>query len=999
MKVFYVMRYCLLMVLTITALAVQAQTGSITGKIIDETGIGLPGASVLVKGQGRSASTDSNGNFKIIGVTNGAVTLTASYIGYSSIDLNVTVKGNTVANFSLKPDAQNLNEVVVIGYGSVQKKDLTGSVTTVSSKDFQAGNITSPEQLIAGKVAGVSIVSNGGAPGAGSTIRVRGGASLNASSDPLIVVDGVPFGTNLTIGATNPSVIAGVASPLSLINPNDIETFTVLKDANATAIYGSRASNGVILITTKKGKSGEPVINFSTVNSYATVAKKVSVLTGDQVRAYVNANGNDAQKALLGTANTDWQDVIYNNAFSTDNNMSIAGSFKNIPYRVSGGYLDQRGLMVTDRMTRATGGITLNPTFFDNHLKVDLSLKGSLSESHFANNKDRDAIVAAIQFDPTQPVHANNQYGGYYEWIGSTGQLNPNAPKNPLGLIEEKQDNGKAARSFGNLRLDYSFHFLPELHFNVNGGYDVSKGYGTTNVPAYAAQEASTFGKSSQYEAVQHNKVAEAFFSYNKDLKSIRSNINATAGYGFYENSTTTYNFNSYNALGNLQSTPVFPFDTQQNRLLSYYGRLVYTFADKYILSGTMRSDGSSKFSETGRWGYFPSAGFTWRAINESFLKDSKVFSDLKMRLSYGVTGQQDGIGNYTYLPNYYTSVNESQYQIGGTFYHMYTPIAYDKNLKWETSTTYNAGIDYGFFQGRVYGSIDAYYKKTKDLLSLVPIAVGTNFSNQLLTNVGNMENKGIEVSINVGIIKSADVNWDMGFNFTYNQNKVTNLSLNPSPDFKIGTADGNIAGATATTLKWNSPNYAPGSFYVYKQVYNAQGAPIEGVYADLNNDGVVNDQDRYFYKNPAPKYILGFTTSFNYKKLTLSTVLRANIGNYIYDNVSSNFGVNRNLLSPSGLINNASTTFYDTNFSNNQYLSDYYIHNASFLKMDNAGLAYNFGRLSPNSKANLRITANVQNVFVISKYKGVDPESSTGIDYNLYPRPRTYSLGLNLGF
>ncbi|MBB5619892.1 iron complex outermembrane receptor protein [Pedobacter cryoconitis] len=994
MKVFYVMRYCLLLVLTISALAVQAQTGAITGKIIDETGLGLPGASVLVKGQGRSASTDANGNFKIVGVPNGPVTLTASYIGYSSLDLNVTVKGNTVANFSLKPDAQNLNEVVVIGYGTSQKKDLTGSITTVSSKDFQAGNITSPEQLIAGKVAGVSIVSNGGQPGSGSVIRIRGGASLTASNDPLIVIDGVPFGNNLTVGAVSGNVIAGVSNPLSLINPNDIETFTVLKDANATAIYGSRASNGVILITTKKGKSGELSIDFSTVNSYATVAKKVSVLSADQIRDYVNANGTAAQKALLGTANTDWQNVIYNNAFTTDNNLSISGSFKKVPYRISGGYLDQKGLLRTDRMTRATAGITLNPTFFDNHLKVDLNLKGSLSETRFANT---DAVSNAISFDPTQPVYANNAYGGYYEWIGSTGQLNPNAPKNPLGLIEEKQNNGKADRSFGNLRLDYSFHFLPELHFNVNGGYDVSKGYGTVRVPAYAAQSNATLGTATQYEAVQHNKVAEAFFSYVKDLKDIRSNINATAGYGFYENSTTTYNFTDYNAVGNVQKVPVFPFDRQQNRLLSYYGRLVYTFADKYILSGTMRADGSSKFSEAGRWGYFPSAGFTWRAIDESFLKDSKVFSDLKLRLSYGVTGQQDGFGNYTYLPNYYTSVNEAQYQIGNQFYHMFTPIQYDKDLKWETSTTYNAGIDYGLFGGRVYGSVDVYYKKTKDLLSLVPIAVGTNFSNQLVTNVGNMENKGIEASINVGIIKTDDVKWDMGFNFTYNKNKVTNLSLNPDPNFKVGAGD--ITGATGTTLKWNAANYNPGSFFVYKQVYNAQGKPIEGVYADLNNDGIVNDQDRYFDKSPVPKFILGFTTSFSYKKLTLSTVLRGNIGNYIYDNVSSNLGVNRNVLSPSGLINNASSTFFDTNFTNNQYLSDYYIHNASFLKMDNAGLAYNFGRLSPNSKANLRITANVQNVFIISKYKGIDPESTTGIDYNLYPRPRTYSLGLNVGF
>ncbi len=987
MKVFYVMKYCLLLLLTLTVFAVQAQTGTISGKIIDETGQGLPGASVIIKGTTRSGSTDVNGNFKIVGVANGTVTLTASYIGYKSIDQIVAVKGNTVVSFNLKPDAQNLNEVVVIGYGTAQKKDLTGSITTVGAKDFQKGNITSPEQLIAGKVAGVSITPNGGQPGAGSTIRIRGGASLNASNDPLIVIDGIPFSGN---------TISGVASPLSLINPNDIETFTVLKDANATAIYGSRASNGVILITTKKGGSGEPKIDFSTVNSYATVAKTVDVLTGDQVRDYVNANGNATQKALLGTANTNWQDVIYDNAFSTDNNLSVGGNFKGLPYRISAGYLDQRGLLLTDRLKRASGGITLNPTFFNKHLKVDLNLKGTISESRFAN---QDAVNNAIQFDPTQPVYADNKFGGYYEWISASGLLNPNAPKNPLGLLEQKTDEGQVNRSYGNLRLDYSFHFLPELHANANVGYDISKGFGTTHIPYYAAQSFASSGTSTQYDAVQDNKLVEFYLNYNKDLKGINSNINATAGYGFYDNATKTYNFNAYNDLGGLTGTPVFPFDIQQNRLLSYYGRVVYTLANKYILSGTMRADGSSKFAEDGRWGYFPSVGLTWRAIDESFLKENKVFSDLKLRLSYGKTGQQDGIANYSYLANYQNSINESQYQLGNQFYHLYTPVAYDKNLKWETSETYNAGIDYGFFNGRVNGSIDVYYKKTKDLLSKVPISVGTNFSNVLLTNVGNMENKGVEFNVNVGIIKSADVNWDMGFNFSYNKNKVTNLTLNPDPNFKIGTDDRGVTGATGTVIEWNTINNSPYSFLVYKQVYDAKGAPIQGVYADLNNDGIVNDQDLYFYKSPAPDYVLGFSTSFNYKKWTLSTVLRGNIGNYIYDNVSSNLSVASNILSTNGIINNAPSTIYETNFSTNTYLSDYYIHNASFLKMDNAGLTYNVGRLSPNSNANLRITANVQNVFVVSKYKGLDPESSKGIDYKVYPRPRTYSLGVNVGF
>lgn len=985
MKKIYPIKLCMLMFFALTTLATYAQTGSISGKVLDDTNLPIPGATVQVTGTQFLTGTDNDGNYRITGLTSGTYTITVKYIGFANQSMQATIgTGNVVLNFNLKGDSQNLNEVVVIGYGTAEKKSLTGSIATVSSKDFQKGTITTPEQLIQGKVAGVNIVNNGGRPGGGSVIRIRGGASLNASNDPLIVVDGVPFSGNS---------IGNAPSPLVLLNPNDIETFTVLKDANATAIYGSRASNGVILITTKKGGTGAPIINFNTNNSISTVIKNVDVLSADQVRAYVNSNGTTAQKALLGTANTDWQKEIFQNAFASDNSLSIAGSFKNVPYRVSAGYLDQQGLIITDKLERATGGITLSPTFFSNHLKVDLNLKGSLSESHFAND---GAIANAIQFDPTQPVNATNKFGNYFEWIQGTVP-NPNAPRNPVALIRLQDNNGRAARSFGNIKLDYSFHFLPELHANLNLGYDVSEGSGFTRVPTFAAQNASTNGFYGNRFNSESNKISEFYLNYAKYVESIKSRFDVTAGYGYYDNKSTGYSLNTYKGTGEILTTPVFPFSIEQNKLLSYYGRFVYTLADKYILSGTMRADGSSKFSEENRWGYFPSAGFTWRIIGEDFLKNSKVFSDLKLRLSYGETGNKDGIGNYDYLSKYYSNSNTGQYQIGDTYYNYFSPAAYDPDLRWETTTTYNAGLDYGFANGRIYGSVDAYYKKTKDLLSIINIPVGTNFSNLLTTNVGNMEVRGIEGSVNFSVIKSEQTNWDFGFNVAYNKREVTNLTLNPDPGSKVSAGD--IAGGTGTTLKYNAINQIPGSFFVYKQVYNANGQPLEGVYADLNGDKVINTADQYFYKSPDPNFTFGFNTSFSYKKWTINSVLRANLGNYIYDNISSNFGIKTNILSPSGIINNTGSDFLNTNFQSNQYLSDYYIKNASFLKMDNIGIAYNVGKLSKNNNTNLRISANCQNVFTVSKFDGLDPELSSGIDYNLYPRPRTFTLGLNVGF
>lgn len=988
MEKYYTRQIFLMLCFLLISLSAWAQSGSLSGQVLDEANQPMPGASVNIRSLNRGSSTSGNGSYKISGIAKGTYEVSVTFVGYQELKATVRIEGDVSRTFKLVPNSENLNEVVVIGYGTQQRKDLTGSIATVSSKNFQQGTITTPEQLIAGKVAGVQITVNGGAPGSGSVIRIRGGASLNASNDPLIVIDGVPLAGN---------TISGVANPLSLINPNDIETFTVLKDANATAIYGSRASNGVILITTKKGQHGAPSVSFSSVNSIATVAKKVDVLTADEVRDYISKNAPDALKALVGTANTNWQDEIFRNAPTTDNNLTFAGSYKDMPYRVSAGYLNQSGTLITDNMQRGSAALSLSPKFFDKHLKVDLNLKGSLSGSQFAN---QDAISSAVQFNPTQPVNvAGSPYGGYYEWIRPDGILNPNAPRNPVSLIRMKDDHGNTARSFGNLQLDYSFHFLPELHLNVNAGYDVSQGKGSVFIPANAAMSFSTRGNYNQYKADVSNKVLEAYLNYTKDIASIKSNINVTAGYGYYANKTTTHNFATYEADSTtVKTTPKFPFDRPENKLLSYYGRLIYTLNSKYILSGTIRTDGSSRFSEDQRWGVFPSVAFTWRLNEEGFLKNVTALSDLKLRLSYGVTGQQDGIANYSYLANYNTSINEAMYRMGDTYYYMNAPVAYDQNIKWETTETYNAGLDFGLLNGRINGSLDVYKKKTRDLLSVIPIPIGSNFSNQLLTNVGNVEANGVEFALNAKPILKRDFVWDLGFNITYNQTKIKNLTATQNADYM--TQVGGITGSTGNTIQAHAINRTPFSYLVYKQVYDQDGKPLNGVYADMDGDGVITEGDKYFYHAPLPKFTLGFSTSFNYKKWTLSTVLRSNLGNYIYDNVSSNLASRTVIMdATSGVVNNVVRDFLNTGFTANQYFSDYYIHNASFLKMDNLGLAFNAGNILKNGKMNLTVNANVQNVFVISNYKGVDPESHSGIDYKFYPRPRTYVIGLNVNF
>jgi len=982
-----------LLVLLLIANVSYSQNKTITGKVTDsKDGSGLPGVTVAAKGEKTATQTDANGSFSIsVAPTIKALLFTS--IGYAAQE--VSIAGKTSLNVSLVITNASLNEVVVTGYGTSKKKDLTGAIATVSAKDFQKGNITTPEQLIAGKIAGVSIISNGGQPGSGSTIRIRGGSSLSASNDPLIVIDGVPLSNGSISGGNN---------PLSFINSNDIESFTVLKDASAAAIYGTRASNGVIMITTKKGKSGPLRINFNSVNSLSAITKKVDVLNGDQVRTVVNALGTADQKAQLGSSNTDWQDQIYQTALASDNNISLSGGVKGLPYRVSLGYLNQEGILKTDHLEKYSAALVLNPVLFNNHLKIDINLKGSVQKYRFAN---QGAIGSAVFFNPTKPVYSGDKrFGGYFEWLdpnpGATfGTPWNRAGRNPLAQLNDREDNSNAQRSIGNIQIDYKFHFLPELHANLNVGYDISKGTGTIFVSDSSSLEYATGGENNHYKQTRFNKVLEFYLNYVSDLRSIKSRIDVLAGYSFNNYRTTNFNYANYTARGVKvpNSDPAFPFDKPENTLISFFGRLNYTFDGKYLLTSTLRRDGSSRFAPSNRWGLFPSVAFAWKIKDEPFLRSNNTISDLKLRLGYGITGQQDGIGNYDYLSYYALSGNGAQYYFGNTYYKMFRPGGFYANRKWEETSTNNIALDFGFLNNRITGSIDLYLKNTRDLLNSIPQPAGTNFAAYILANVGKMQNKGVEFTLNLQPVKTEKVTWDISLNATYNRNKITNLTVIPDDPNYIGFPSNNISGSQGFAFI-NSVGYSKKTFYLYHQIYDKAGKPIEGLFEDLNRDGIINESDKYKGKRGDPNTFYGFSSNLSFGNWTAGFVMRASFNNYTYNNVYSNSGRLNSILN-AYVLGNSSSNYLETQFLGNteqQPLSDYYIQNASFLRMDNLNIGYDFGKVL-NKRASLRANLSAQNVFVVTNYTGLDPEISSGVDNNIYPRPRIIALGLNLDF
>lgn len=983
------------------------QNRVVTGKVTSQQdNAAVQGATISAKGARAATQTGADGTFSL-SVPNSVTTLVISSVGFATQE--VSILGKNAVDVTLVIGNASLGEVVVVAYGTRRRTDLTGAVTSISSKDFQKGNIASPEQLLLGKVAGLQVTTGGGSPGGGSRIRIRGAASLNASNDPLIVVDGVPVESN---------GIAGSANLLNTINPDDIESISILKDASATALYGSRASNGVIIITTKKGVRGKLKYNFNTQFSASGIADKVDVLTADEIRAIINADaaasGNNAYKNLLGTANTDWQEEIYRTAIGSTNNISASGAIQNIPFRASLGYLNQAGILKTSNFQRYSASLNLSPKFLKEYLSFNIAAKFSHTQNNFANE---GAVGAAVSFDPTQPVYDKSahqvNYGGFFEWRQANDSAIDLANRNPLGLLLLRDNTSRVNRIIGNIQADYKMHFLPDLHLLLNVGIDNSDGQGNDNTDSLSATNYKTGGRRVHYEQEKKNTLFDVSLFYAKELKSINTRLDVLLGHSYQDFFTNVHNFpaKSFRAIADRSNPqkkdtiagtePTFLTDKPQYRLESYLGRANFTFSNKYLLTVSVRRDASSKFSPDTRIGYFPAAAAAWR-LRDEFFRNSRVLSDLKLRVGWGETGQQDFGNFYPYLPRYSQSNTSAQYQFGNTFFSFLRPSAYDANIKWESTKTTNVGLDFGFLNGRISGTIDAYIKKTEDLLSVIPVAPGSNFDITLLTNVGNMENKGIEFTLNTTPVKNTSLSWDFGFNVTYNKSKITNLLKQPDPNFKGIDVNG-VGGGLSNYIGKYAVGYAPNVFFVYKQVYDNADVPIDGLFEDLNRDGQINDADRYFYKKPAPDVTLGVNSQVNYKKWNFGIAGHGSFGNYVYNQIASNNGLLRALKNPLTFIQNGSRSYLETHFSGNstnEYLSDYFIENASFFRLDNINIGYNAGKVFSNS-ASLRILASAQNIFVITKYKGLDPEISSdgGVTYTIYPRPRIFSLGINLDF
>lgn len=971
-------------------------TGKVTGS---DDGGELPGVTVSVKGTAKGTITDFDGKYSIK-VEQGA-TLVYSFIGYKSIEVPVT---GPTQNVTLELDTKALDEIIVVGYGTVKKDDATGSVVAVSEDDFNRGAITSPQELIVGKTAGVVITTSDGAPGAGATIRIRGGSSLRASNDPLIIIDGVPLDNNS---------IDGLSNPLSVVNPNDIETFTVLKDASATAIYGARASNGVILITTKKGKEGSDLtLNYNGSFSVGTITDYPELLSGDQFREilwerYEAGQFSEAALSRAGDTNTDWQKEIYQNSVSHDHNVSVSGSFKKLPYRASIGYTDQNGVLKNSNMNRLTGSLNLNPSFLNNTLKVNVSLKGMKINNDFSNT---DAIGRAVEFDPTQPItNGNTRYGGYTTWIELSEEDRLNgapiniATQNPVASLNYRDNTSEGTRFIGNMKIDYKLPFLPELRANLNMAYD---GYSTEGVnntdPLAGWSYREPENNVESYSQDGKHKMLDFYVNYVKDIESISSNIDFTAGYSWehYHEEGTDSNRPWEMTDGVYEGADTTEYK-EENYLVSFFGRLNYTLLDKYLLTATVRRDGSSRFGEDNRWGVFPSFAFAWKIHKESFLANVKALSELKLRLGYGVTGQQDILDNqYPYIPTYRISYTGAYYQFGDKFYPTQRPNAYDANIKWEETTTSNIGLDFSFLDDRISGSLDYYKRETVDLINEIPIAAGTNFSNRLVTNVGSLENKGFEITLNGIVFSTNDMGLEIGANLTYNENEITKLTMVNDPNY-TGYDDGGISGGVGNNVQINSVGHPARTFFLFKQIYDEDGMPIEGLYEDKTGEGGVvsgNNSNKYYLQNPSPKYMVGLSLRYNYKNFDIAMNGRLSIDNYVYNNNASNRALYQNLYNQSGYLANIPTSINDTKFQNAQYWSDFYLENGSFFRMDNISLGYNFDQLV-STKLSGRLSFTVQNAFLITKYSGLDPEVENGIDNNIYPRPRTFMLGINLNF
>ena len=953
-----------------------AQQITVKGTVKDGSGQPLMGASVLVKGTSHGTAADFDGNFEL--KVDKGVTLVVSSVGYKSRE--VAAKAGTM-NIVLQEDTQQLEDVVVIGYGAIKKKDLTGSVNLVTDKDFNKAPAVNADQLIQGKIAGVQMTSASGAPGEGQTIRIRGNGSLSLTSNPLIVIDGVPM---------NDGGVGGSRSIFNSINPEDIESMTVLKDASSTAIFGSRAANGVIMITTKKGKANQDLkISFNTSIALQDVNKYVDVMNANQFRQTVKGLNNPAAEALLGNADTNWQKEIYQTAPMSNSTLVLSGAYKTLPYRVSVGHSYADGILRTDNFKRTNAKISLNPTFFDKSLKLELNANGTYMQNRFAN---KDAIGAAVEYDPTQSVFGGlAKYGGYHAWVNpNNGSRYDLAPNNPMAMLKFLDDSSKVYRFIGNAKVDYTLPFFKDITASVNVGIDYSKGEGDKITDRRMPTSTPDFdGAKTTYTNKATNKLFDAYINYMKDIKETH-NIGLMIGHSYqsfeFDNNSTDYSY-----FTNPGDNKIVPnIDKNRNVLMSFFGRANYSYKNRYLFTATLRADASSKLNPDDRWGYFPSVALAWNVSNENFLKDNKTLNELKLRFGYGEVGNVNGLGDYLFLTNYTRSQDGASYQLGDSFYQTYRPGVTNKNLRWEVGNTLNAGIDFGLLDNLITGTLDVYRKQTKDLIAETTIDPFTNFKNRVNANVGDMENKGIELGLTVTPIRNIEKNirWSFNYNIAYNENKITRM-----PDDQPA---GGISGGTGNRVQLHREGETPYSFFVYQQVYDAQGNPVENAFVDRNGNGKIDEGDRYLYKSPFAPITMGFGTDLNYKNWDLNITTRANIGNYVYNNTQSRLDQFGEITANSGFLRNIKANSNFQRHNDQSWLSDYYLENASFFKLDNITLGYTFPH---TDKMYIRLYGTVQNVLTITKYSGLDPEVYGGIDNNFYPRPQTYLLGLNVNF
>jgi TonB-linked SusC/RagA family outer membrane protein len=991
MKTIYRKLLFLLLLLPFCAIAQNKVEGTVLDNV---SGQPIPGVNVKIEGSATGASTGFDGKFQLTNVKPTDV-LNISYMGFTT--KTVVVGSQTSITIKLQEDSNQLKEVVVqVGYGSVKKKDATGAVTVLSTKDFNKGQNVTAENLITGRVAGVS-VTGGGAPGAKADIRIRGGSSLNASNEPLIVLDGLPLSNAVPDGST---------SILSTIDPNDIESFTILKDASASAIYGSRAANGVIVITTKKGSKGGVKVAFNSQTGISTIAKKIDVLSADEFRTLVNTNGSAAQKAKLGTANTDWQDEIFNDVITTDNNISVSGSlFDKLPTRLSVGNTNTPGILKNTSFERTTTSLSLNPVFLDNHLKIDIN--GNLS---FGKNQFQDqgnVIGSAVGFDPTQSVYqADSRYGGYFEWLEANGDVNLLAAKNPVARINQNNRRSNSTRKWGNARFDYKMHFLEELRAVAEIGIDKfdSDGFEETSTNSVSGYQPKTFssgqwknlGNYREYSDSRQNKNLNAYLNYVKEFGKFK--VDLTGGYNYQLFQRVAYTTGEIR-----QPNPAEDVTTDPDiNLQSYFGRVNLGFESRYLLTVNYRRDGTSRFSEENRWGDFGGAAFAWNIAEESFLKDNNTISALKLRVGYGTTGQQDISASYDYLRRVTLGTVNSNYVFGNTAYQVARTEGYNANIKWETATEFNLGVDFGFLENKINGSLNYFNKVASDLLADIAYPDGANLRNSGFSNIGSVTTQGIEFNVNVDVLRKDNLNWNVGFNMAYLDQEITDLGTTV-PGFQGYMTGDNIAGGSNNKIKINTVGFNPSSFYVYEQLYDANKKPIQGAFVDRNGDGKRDANDLYRFHKPNADYTFGLFSNFNYKKFDFAMSWRASLGNYIFDNISSDRGYLQAALRRDTDLANITPDYYETGFTfedngTQRYLSDYFVKDASFIKLDNISVGYTMDK-SVLKLASLRFSLGVQNALVFSKYNGIDPESFSGVDGSVYPRARTFMFGVNANF